>query len=36
MQHKVKKEEKNIKDEVVKHIVNILTAEFAKEFPKRK
>jgi len=36
MEHKVRKEEKNIKDEVVKNIVNILAAEFAKEFPRRK
>ncbi len=31
-----KKEEKNIKNELVDNIINILMAEFAKEIPKRK
>ena len=36
MDLKSKLEEKEIKNDVVQHIVNILTAEFAKEFPKKK
>lgn len=36
MDLKAKKEEKQIKNEIVEHIVNILSSEFAREFPKRK
>lgn len=36
MELKAKKEEKQVKNELVQHIVNILSAEFAKEFPKKK
>lgn len=33
---KTTREEKDIKNELVKHVVDILSAEFAKEFPKKK
>jgi len=36
MELKTKTEEKQVKNDVVQHIVNILTTEFAKEFPKKK
>lgn len=36
MDLKTKREEKLIQGELVEHIVSILSAEFAKEFPKRK
>jgi hypothetical protein len=36
MELKAQKEEKLVKNELMEHIVNILSAEFAKEFPKRK
>jgi hypothetical protein len=35
MQLKTAKEEKDIKNDIVKHIVDILTVEFAREFPKK-
>lgn len=33
---KTKQEEQQIKDDVVQHIVNMLSTEFAREFPKPK
>lgn len=36
MELKTKMEEKQIKGELVQHIVNILSTEFAREFPKKK